>query len=125
MATTMAFDTLQYVKKLVEVGVPQRQAEVQAEALADIVHERLATKADIVQLEKATKADIVQLEKATKADIIQLEKATKAELKDLEINLNAKLDTTIANLRAELIKWVLGAGMAQAAIIISCLKFIH
>jgi hypothetical protein len=46
MATAMAisFDTLAYAKKLKEAGVPERQAEAQAEALAEIVDERLATK---------------------------------------------------------------------------------
>ena len=86
--TTMAFDTLQFAKKLINAGVPQKQAEVQAEAISEIIQETLTTKTD---------------------------------LKQLETNLELK----IANLKSELIKWVLGVSIAQAAIIISCLKFIH
>ena len=38
------FDTLTYAKKLKEAGVPERQAEVQAETLSEIIGERLVTK---------------------------------------------------------------------------------
>ena len=97
--TTMTFDTLQFAKKLINAGVPQKQAEVQAEAMSEIVEDKLATKTDLKALETAAKADLAALE-------------TSVELK-------------IANLKSELIKWVLGVSVAQAAIIISCLKFIH
>ena len=86
--TTMAFDTLQFAKKLIDAGVPQKQAEVQAEAISEIVQEKLATKTDLKELEN-------------------------------------KLQLQMANLKSELIKWVLSVSVAQAAIIISCLKFIH
>ncbi len=52
--TTTIFDTLQYAKKLKEAGVPEKQAEVQAEALREIEQSRideLATKTDIARLE--------------------------------------------------------------------------
>lgn len=49
--TIMAFDTLQFAKKLVDAGVPQKQAEVHAEAIAEIVQEKLATKSDLKHLE--------------------------------------------------------------------------
>jgi hypothetical protein len=49
--TVIAFDTLKYSKHLIEAGVPQRQAEGQAEALAQVVDEQLATKQDLKELE--------------------------------------------------------------------------
>lgn len=49
--TTIAFDTLAYANKLKQAGVPDRQAEVQAEAMAELVEERLATKRDLSELE--------------------------------------------------------------------------
>lgn len=85
---TIVFDTLAYAKKLRAAGVSEQQAEIQAEALAEIIDENLATKRDI---------------------------------KELEQNITLKL----AELKNELIKWVLGISVAQAAIIISTLKFIH
>lgn len=55
MGTAMIFDTLQYAKKLKEAGVPEKQAEVQAEALVEIIEDKLATKQDIVMLQKDLK----------------------------------------------------------------------
>jgi len=46
------FDTLAYAKKLKAAGVPSEVAEVHAEALAEIVEERLATKRDLKELEE-------------------------------------------------------------------------
>jgi len=54
LMSTAIFDTLQYAKRLREAGVPEKQAEVQAEALREIEQSRfdeLATKADIARLE--------------------------------------------------------------------------
>ncbi len=67
---TIAFDTLAYSKKLKAAGVPEKQAEVQAEAFAEIIEERLATKHDIVLLQK----DIKELEISLKRDMKELEK---------------------------------------------------
>ncbi len=69
MPNVIAFDTLAYVKKLKAVGVPEEQAEVQAETFTEIIEERLATKQDILAL----KRDIKELEIALKRDIKELE----------------------------------------------------
>jgi hypothetical protein len=49
--TALTFDTLQYVKKLKAAGVPENQAEIQAETLAGIIEDRLATKKDLKDME--------------------------------------------------------------------------
>ncbi len=46
MSSTV-FDTLAYAKKLKAVGFTEEQAEVQANAVADLVNEKLVTKADL------------------------------------------------------------------------------
>lgn len=56
--TTTTFDTLIYAKKLREAGFSEHQAEIQAEALKEIVESNLASKQDI----EALKRDIVLLE---------------------------------------------------------------
>ena len=48
---TLAFDTLKYANKLKIAGVPTKQAEIQAEAMAELVTEKLATKQDLQELE--------------------------------------------------------------------------
>lgn len=50
--TATTFDTLAYAKKLKAAGVPSEQADVQAEALFELVDEKLATKRDLRELEQ-------------------------------------------------------------------------
>ena len=47
----VAFDTLAYARRLRQAGFTEQQAEVQAEALAAVVTETLATKQDLRELE--------------------------------------------------------------------------
>lgn len=94
MISTITFDTLAYVKKLKAAGVPETQAEVQAETFAEIIEDRIATKHDIFML--------------------------KQDLKELELTL--KRD--IANIKAEIIKWVAGMLVAQAAIVATLVKLL-
>ena len=59
MATAI-FDTLAYVKKLKEAGVPENQAEIHAEAIAELIDEQLATKKDLQILEANVTARIIR-----------------------------------------------------------------
>ena len=45
--SAITFDTHAYIKKLTAVGMPEEQAEVQAQAIADLVTDRLVTKEDL------------------------------------------------------------------------------
>ena len=63
---TSTFDTLAYAKKLKAAGVPEEQAEVQAETFAEIIEERLATKCDIDLLRR----DMKEMEPELKKDIV-------------------------------------------------------
>ena len=71
MGEAVPIDTLAYAKRLIQAGMPQQQAEVQAQILKEIIDTNLATKRDIAEV----KADMERV----KAD---LEKA-KVELKAL------------------------------------------
>lgn len=51
MNATISFDTLAYAKKLIAAGFTQQQVEVQAEALAGILDDKLSTKQDLRELE--------------------------------------------------------------------------
>lgn len=44
MANTIIFDTHEYVKKMVSVGVPEKQAEVHSKALSDLIENGLVTR---------------------------------------------------------------------------------
>jgi len=65
MPNTVVFDTLAYAKKMKAVGFTEQQAEAQAEALAEIVENRLATKQDIEGLRR----DIKELEIRLRHDL--------------------------------------------------------
>jgi|JI102314A1RNA_FD_contig_123_48954_length_468_multi_4_in_2_out_0_1 hypothetical protein len=51
MSTALVFDTLQYAKRLKQAGFTEEQAEVQAEALKELIDDQLITKQDIKILE--------------------------------------------------------------------------
>ena len=55
MSEHIMFDTLAYAKKLKTAGFTEDQAEIQAEALAEIIDEKLATKQDIRDLRRDMK----------------------------------------------------------------------
>jgi hypothetical protein len=58
MAITAIFDTLAYAKRLKAAGFTEDQAEIQTQALAEIIEERLATKQDLKELELRLKHDL-------------------------------------------------------------------
>ena len=87
MGNAIAFDTLAYAKKLIAVGVPAEQAEVQAETFAEIIDERIATKNDLKEQENR-----------------------------LLIEINRS--------KVEIIKWVAGMLIAQAAIVATLVKLL-
>ncbi|HUJ77001.1 MAG TPA: hypothetical protein VL359_19200 [bacterium] len=80
MRTPIAFDTHAYVKKLVAAGMPEAQAEVQAEALGDLALTHLATKQDLSDLEQ-------RMDTRFKEAALQ----TDARLKELELRLTLRL----------------------------------
>jgi hypothetical protein len=88
MPNTLTFDTLKFANELKAAGVPDRQAEAEAVALANVLAETVRT-----------------------SDL-----ATKADTKNLEIKI-AETRTEIERTKAELIKWVISVGVLQTALI--------
>ena len=60
--TAITFDSLGYFERLKDAGFTEEQAKVQANAMREIIEERLATKADIVQLEERLTNEMQKLE---------------------------------------------------------------
>lgn len=58
MENTMIFDTHALVKRLMEAGMPERQAEVLVESQAHLLDEKLATKQDLQHLALRLKHDL-------------------------------------------------------------------
>jgi hypothetical protein len=73
---TTIFNTLAYAKKLQSVGFTEQQAEVQAEAIAEIIDSNLATKRDVAEI---------------KRDIEQFRVDVKRDIKDTEYKLTIRM----------------------------------
>ena len=60
--TTVTFDTLGYFEKLKAAGFTEEQAKAQANALREVIEERLATKGDLFQMELRLTSEMQKLE---------------------------------------------------------------
>ena len=98
MTEPVAFDTHKFVKRLTENGFTQQQAEVLADEQVNLLNSNLATKADIEQLRLETKADIEKLRLETMA--------------------------AIAATKVELLRWILGALIAQGGLVVALVKLL-
>ena len=98
--TTIAFDTLAYVKRLRDAGFTEPQAETLAQTQAELIDSQFANKQDLKNLEVTLKRDI--------------------EL------LRAEMKQPLAESKAEIIRWTVGAGVLQTALIAALLlKLVH
>ena len=132
MSEAVAFDSHRFVKNLTGCGFTERQAEVLAAEQVRLLEGNLATKTDIAMLGRATKTDIAMLGRATKtdiamvkADIATLGRATKTDIAMVKAELQAEiqhvkagLQVEIQKVKSDLLKWMVGAMTAQAAVII-------
>ena len=105
MTQVIPIDTLAYAKRLIQAGMPQQQAEVQAQVLKEIIDNNLATKKDIAEV----KADIERVRAELKADIERV---------------RAELKVDIAKVKADIIKWIMGMLIAQSAVIVGLLQIL-
>ena len=96
---TLTFDTYAFIRKLKESGIPEEQARAQVEALST-AFEQFQGETHFTEL-------------ASKHDIRELE--LKIEL------LRSELKRDMAESKAELIRWVIGAGFLQTALITALL----
>ena len=96
MSATIPFDTHAYVKKLQAAGFTEPQAEVQAQALAELVNEQLATKRDLKELEVNLRRDLKELETILRRDMEAMRLEWKRDMKELELRMTVKLGALIA-----------------------------
>jgi len=94
MSEAIAFDTHRFVKHLTENGFTEQQAEVLADEQVHLLNSNLATQADIAGVQR----EIEALRQETKA--------------------------SIAEVKADLIKWMVGALIAQGGVIVALLKLL-
>ncbi len=92
----LAFDTHAYVKKLRDAGVPEVQAEIQVQAIAAIIEERMATKQDLELHKAAIQRDLKEVETRLEVRIKELDVKLETRLRELEMRLLIRLGSLLA-----------------------------
>jgi predicted nucleic acid-binding Zn-ribbon protein len=108
---TVAFDTLKLARRLEAAGFPTKQAQDTAEALAETLTANVASQTDIQAIQGDIRELGLQLRaeiSEVRAEIREVETRLRAEIREVELKLRADM----ASLRAELIKWMVGVGIA-------------
>ncbi len=136
---SLMFDSLAYAKKLKAAGMPEAQAEIQAETIMEWMDDKLATKVELEVVRADLKRDIKELDVKAETRFREIEtrfremdakvEVTKAEIKRDIKELDVRLQTVIATSNLELrkdiesakvdtIKWTAGMFVAQTALIV-------
>ena len=103
--TALIIDTHEDIQELVKSGMPEPQAETVVRQRVRLLEGNLATKADIA----ATNANIETLRQETSARIETLRQET---------------EKLIALCKVDIIKWVVGANLGIAAIVVAAVKLL-
>ena len=150
--SALIFDTHVDIRELVEAGMPEPQAETVVRQRVRLLERNLATKADIAEtnasietLRQETKADIAAtnasietLRQETKADIAatnasieRLRQETRANIETLRQETRANIETLrqeteklIALGKNDIVKWVVGANLGVATMIVAAIKLL-
>ena len=94
MSEAVAFDTHRFVKRLTDCGFTEKQAETLADEQVALLNGNLATKADIEALRQETKTGIARIE--------------------------ARIEAS----KSELMKWLIGALIAQGGLVVALVKLL-
>ena len=131
MSEAIAFDTHRFVKHLTENGFTEQQAEVLADEQVHLLNTNLATQADVAAIQReivGVKRDIEVLRQETKTsiagvqrDIEALRLGTKAEIEALRLGTKADM----AEVKSDLLKWMMGALIAQGGVVVALLKLLQ
>ncbi len=127
MRNPIPFDTHAYVKRLVAAGMPEAQAEVQAEALSEVILAQLATKDDLRQAvaELERKIDGVRSElggemREMRGEMRAMRGELGGEMRELELRLKAHIES---ELRKQIL-WFFTLQVALIGAVIAILKLV-
>ena len=121
--SALIFDTHEDIQELVNSGMPEPQAETVVRQRVRLLERNLASKAAIA----ATNASIETLRQETKAGIETLRQETKAGIAATNANietLRQETEKLIALGKNDIIKWVVGANLGIAAMIVAAIKLL-
>ncbi len=113
MSEAIAFDTHKFVKHLTASGFTELQAEALANEHVTLLNSNLATKANIA----AVKKEIEALRRETKANIALVQR----DIEALRLATEAKIESSSASV----LKWMIGAMIAQSGVIVTLIKLLQ
>jgi polyhydroxyalkanoate synthesis regulator phasin len=118
------FDTLGYARKLREAGVPQTQAEAQAQALHEALSEGTVTPGDMLML----KSDLIARLEMVKHDVDNLKREVEILRHDVDILKQdvqvLKQDVHILKRKVSVLSWLVGLSLVMHAVEIAALLHI-
>ena len=106
----IAIDTLEYARLLIDAGVEQKQAEVQASFLNKTLKEHVPSKEELQNNIEQAKTEL-----ATKSGVDRSIETAKIEINAKIDKLDAKVDKETSELKSDmkLMKWMLGFQFAM------------
>lgn len=113
------FDTAAALDRLVEAGVPQKQAAAHVRLLAATINENFATKADIEHLELKLQGTIAEV----RTEIAEV----RTEIASLETRMTEKIDelrNQLSDRAFDTIKWTAGMQIGTILAIIAAIKLL-
>ena len=88
----VAFDTLQFVRKLTQAGLSEAQAEVFAnvhrDAFKEALDSNLATKADIARLKESVSSQIAEL----RSEMVEFKETIRSEFAEFKESIMAEIN---------------------------------
>lgn len=126
MTEAIAFDTHRYVKRLTENGFTERQAETLADEHIALLNANLATKADIGAIHDGiakVEAGTDALRQETKTDIARVEAGMNVLRQETRADI-AKVETRMEAIKSDLMKWMLGALIAQGGLVVALVRLV-
>ncbi len=131
-SAAVGFDALGYFNRLKDAGIPDIQARIQAEALqehaglqARELHEAIRRHDELIRQELATRGDVqdVRLEvEKVRAEVEKVRGELKLDIEKVRAEVGqvrAELGTDIEKVKYDLLKWMIGMGIALGAVMVT------
>lgn len=126
--TELALDTHKFVKRLMESGFTEPQAETLADAQMAFLESRLASKEELRAVHEGLKAEIAELRSEMHGEISALRAEMQAEFAAVRAEMQAEFAAVRAEmteLRSEFSVMLIRSQIATGAAIITILSFIN
>ena len=104
-------DRLTLARALENGGIAHDAAEHITAEMFDAIHDNVATKADLREAEQRLQGGITEV----KVEIEKVHSELKIEIEKVQSELKIEIE----RVRSELIKWVVGVGFAQVAMLLA------